>query len=81
MVRNLSFRREYVEATGAPASDAWWTCELYDKDLRLRPREDLLRTFRELRSAIKRPDDFIGMVFNCQDDIWTERCGRIIKDQ
>ncbi|KAF6807276.1 hypothetical protein CPLU01_15818, partial [Colletotrichum plurivorum] len=24
--------REYVEATGAPASDVWWTRELYDKD-------------------------------------------------
>ncbi|KAK6222565.1 hypothetical protein QIS74_04267 [Colletotrichum tabaci] len=24
--------REYVKATGAPESDAWWTCELYDKD-------------------------------------------------
>ncbi|KAK1994148.1 hypothetical protein LX36DRAFT_641942, partial [Colletotrichum falcatum] len=24
--------REYVVATGAPASEAWWTCELYDKD-------------------------------------------------
>ncbi|KDN72005.1 hypothetical protein CSUB01_12141 [Colletotrichum sublineola] len=24
--------REYVTATGALESDAWWTCELYDKD-------------------------------------------------
>ncbi|KAF6816920.1 hypothetical protein CMUS01_12180 [Colletotrichum musicola] len=23
---------EYIEVTGAPALDAWWTCELYDKD-------------------------------------------------
>ncbi|KZL83393.1 hypothetical protein CI238_13041 [Colletotrichum incanum] len=28
----LSALREYVKATGALASDAWWTCELYDKD-------------------------------------------------
>ncbi|KAF6802377.1 hypothetical protein CMUS01_15368 [Colletotrichum musicola] len=24
--------REYIEATGTPALDAWWTCELYDKN-------------------------------------------------
>ncbi|KAF4883690.1 hypothetical protein CGCF415_v015725 [Colletotrichum fructicola] len=24
--------REYIKATGAVESDAWWTCELYDKD-------------------------------------------------
>ncbi|KAF4473979.1 hypothetical protein CGGC5_v017266 [Colletotrichum fructicola Nara gc5] len=50
-------------------------------DLQLRPQEDLLQTFRELRSAMKRPDDFIGVVFNSQDSIWTERCASIIKDR
>ncbi|KAF5486596.1 hypothetical protein CGCA056_v015058 [Colletotrichum aenigma] len=34
---------------------------------------DLLQTLRELRSAMKRPDDFISVVFNSQDSIWTER--------
>ncbi|KAK1519800.1 hypothetical protein CABS01_16568 [Colletotrichum abscissum] len=24
--------REYIEATGAPETDSWWVCELYDKD-------------------------------------------------
>ncbi|KAF4881223.1 hypothetical protein CGCFRS4_v015772 [Colletotrichum fructicola] len=24
--------RQYIKATGAPESDAWWTCDLYDKD-------------------------------------------------
>ncbi|KAL3290979.1 hypothetical protein RB213_002099 [Colletotrichum asianum] len=24
--------QQYIKATGAPESDAWWTCELYDKD-------------------------------------------------
>ncbi|KAL0929278.1 uncharacterized protein CTRU02_215819 [Colletotrichum truncatum] len=24
--------QEYIKATGAPESDNWWTCELYDKD-------------------------------------------------
>ncbi|KAF5491426.1 hypothetical protein CGCA056_v015043 [Colletotrichum aenigma] len=32
-------------------------------DLQLRPQEDLLQTLRELRSAMKRPDDFISVVF------------------
>ncbi|KAJ0297236.1 hypothetical protein Brms1b_013626 [Colletotrichum noveboracense] len=50
-------------------------------DLQLRPQEDLLQTFRELRSAMRRPDDFIGVVFNSQDSIWTERCASIIKDR
>ncbi|KAF5482970.1 hypothetical protein CGCA056_v003941 [Colletotrichum aenigma] len=50
-------------------------------DLQLRPQEDLLQTLRELRSAMKRPDDFISVVFNSQDSIWTERCASIIKDR
>lgn len=33
-------------------------------DLQLRPQEDLFQTLRELRSAMKRPDDFISVVFN-----------------
>ncbi|KAL3292298.1 hypothetical protein RB213_011941 [Colletotrichum asianum] len=23
---------KYIKATGAPESNTWWTCELYDKD-------------------------------------------------
>ncbi|KAK1613482.1 hypothetical protein BDP81DRAFT_412077 [Colletotrichum phormii] len=38
-------------------------------DLQLRPRDELLVLFRELRAAIKRPDDFISMVFHSQDKI------------
>lgn len=50
-------------------------------DVQLRPREELLGTYRALQLAVKRPEDFIAMVFGTSDRIWVERCASIIKRQ
>ncbi|KAK1613509.1 hypothetical protein BDP81DRAFT_443802 [Colletotrichum phormii] len=47
-------------------------------DLQLRSQEELLETLRGLQLAIKRPEDFIGIIFHSQDDIWVERCGSLV---
>lgn len=47
-------------------------------DLQLRSQEELLGTLRGLQSAIKRPEDFISMIFHSQDGIWVERCGSVV---
>ncbi|KAK1839922.1 hypothetical protein CCHR01_17455 [Colletotrichum chrysophilum] len=47
-------------------------------DLQLQPQEQLLKTFRDLRGALKRPDDFIRMVFRSDEEIWMDRCSSII---
>ncbi|KAK1635404.1 hypothetical protein BDP81DRAFT_431493 [Colletotrichum phormii] len=47
-------------------------------DLQLRSQEELLETLRGLQLAIKRPEDFISIIFHSQDDIWVERCGSLV---
>ncbi|KAF6803621.1 hypothetical protein CPLU01_16104, partial [Colletotrichum plurivorum] len=42
-------------------------------DVQLRPREELLGTYRALQLAVKQPEDFIAMVFGTSNRIWVER--------
>lgn len=49
-------------------------------DLQLRPRDELAIIFRELRAALQRPDDFIGMVFHSRGRIWVDWCASIIHE-
>ncbi|KAF4474785.1 hypothetical protein CGGC5_v016501 [Colletotrichum fructicola Nara gc5] len=53
--------REYVKETGAPGSDLWWACELYDKD---RLPRDLNVKLRVNRRDPSLPDN--------HGQIWTQ---------
>ncbi|GKU15179.1 unnamed protein product [Fusarium langsethiae] len=50
-----------------------WNCELD-----LRPDEELLELRTKLLSLMNDPPAFIGLVFDTQDDVWVERCLKII---
>lgn len=48
-------------------------------ELTIRPREELLAELRALQGAFRRPEDFVGMVFQSSDELWVERCASIIR--
>lgn len=49
-------------------------------DMELRSKEELFTKLRELTAALKRPAEFIAMVFCSEDEVWVERCQSIIKN-
>lgn len=49
-----------------------------NSELRLSPHEDLLNLRDELLSLMDDPVTFISYVFDTDDNIWVERCLRII---
>jgi hypothetical protein len=47
-------------------------------DMELRSREELLLKYKELRSALRRPREFVALVFQSDDEIWFDRCSSIV---
>ncbi|KAH7305277.1 hypothetical protein B0I35DRAFT_484033 [Stachybotrys elegans] len=51
----------------------------WNTDFNLRPKEELLSELQSLRRAMKKePQLFIKSIFRSNDDLWVERCQRII---
>jgi hypothetical protein len=53
---------------------------LWNSDLVLQSREELLRWRRELMSLRNDVVGFVGSVFRSYDSIWIERCSGIVKE-
>ncbi len=47
-------------------------------ELTLRSREELLELRTELLSLMDNPAAFIGRIFHSDDEVWVERCTRIL---
>jgi hypothetical protein len=48
-------------------------------DLEIQPREEMAQALRALTSAMRRPDEFISLVFRSRERIWVERCESLVK--
>jgi hypothetical protein len=46
--------------------------------MELKSQDELLLKYKELRRVLKRPREFIALVFQSDDEVWFDCCSSII---